>query len=131
MVNPGSFVSGATASGEDGRRSGVWRHPCPRHGGALVALRPRQLRPPLRASLLCAHEGWLPWGLLFPGENAPDYWDFLHFALVIGVASQTADIQIADRSLRRLATAPSLISFVFNTVVLALAVNLALTTLGD
>ena len=25
-------------------------------------------------------------GLLFPGGEAPDYWDFLHFSIVIGVA---------------------------------------------
>lgn len=69
-------------------------------------------------------------GLIFPGETEPDYWDFLHFAIIIGVASQTADIQIADRRLRRISTAHSLISFVFNTVVVALAVNLAVTLLG-
>lgn len=69
-------------------------------------------------------------GLLFPGDAAPDYWDFLHFALVIGVASQTADVQIADKGLRRLSTLHSLTAFVFNTVILALAVNLALGLLG-
>ena len=64
-------------------------------------------------------------GLLFPGETQPDYWDFLHFSLIIGVASQTADVQIADRRLRRLATVHSVTAFVFNTVLVALAVNLA------
>jgi uncharacterized membrane protein len=64
-------------------------------------------------------------GLLFPGEAEPDYWDFLHFSLIIGVASQTADVQIARRSLRRLSTLHSVVAFVFNTVVLALAVNMA------
>ena len=66
-------------------------------------------------------------GLIFPGESQPDYWDFLHFSLIIGVASQTADIQIADRSLRRLATVHSVTAFVFNTVLVALAVNLAVS----
>ena len=70
-------------------------------------------------------------GLLFPGEDAPDYWDFLHFSLIIGVASQTADVQIASRPLRRLATVHSLIAFLFNTVVLALTVNLAVTLMGQ
>jgi len=69
-------------------------------------------------------------GLIFPGEDEPDYWDFLHFALIIGVASQTADIQIADKRLRRVSTLQSLIAFVFNTVILALAVNLAVGLLG-
>ena len=66
-------------------------------------------------------------GLLFPGETEPDYWDFLHFSLIIGVASQTADVQIADRGLRRLSTVHSVTAFVFNTVLVALAVNLAVS----
>ncbi|MFC5344574.1 DUF1345 domain-containing protein [Brevundimonas staleyi] len=66
-------------------------------------------------------------GLLFPGEDQPDYWDFLHFSLIIGVASQTADVQIADRGLRRLSSVHSVTAFVFNTVLVALAVNLAVS----
>jgi uncharacterized membrane protein len=69
-------------------------------------------------------------GLLFPGETRPDYWDFLHFALIIGVACQTADVQIADRGIRRLSSIHSLTAFVFNTVIVALAVNLAVGGLG-
>ena len=68
-------------------------------------------------------------GLIFPGESEADYWDFLHFSLIIGVASQTADIQISSRKLRRIATVHSLIAFVFNTVILALAVNMAVSLL--
>jgi uncharacterized membrane protein len=63
-------------------------------------------------------------GLQFPGVEAPDYWDFLHFAIIIGVASQTADICIADRRLRRLSTVHSVIAFVFNTLIIALTINL-------
>jgi len=69
-------------------------------------------------------------GLIFPGEDEPDYWDFIHFALVIGVASQTADIQIADRGLRHIASVHSVTAFVFNTVILALGVNYAVSLLG-
>ena len=68
-------------------------------------------------------------GLIFPGESDPDYSDFIHFSLIIGVASQTADIQISSRRLRRIATVHSLIAFVFNTVILALAVNMAVNLL--
>lgn len=69
-------------------------------------------------------------GLLFPGDDPePDYWDFLHFSLIVGVASQTADVQIADRGLRRTSTVHSVASFVFNTVVLALTVNMAVSLL--
>lgn len=70
-------------------------------------------------------------GLLFPGDDPePDYQDFLHFALIIGVASQTADVQITDRGLRRTSTVHSLTAFVFNTVVVALTVNMAVGLLG-
>lgn len=68
-------------------------------------------------------------GLIFPGEDDADYWDFLHFALIIGVANQTADIQISSQRLRRIATLHSLVAFLFNTVILALAVNIAVNLL--
>lgn len=70
-------------------------------------------------------------GLIFPGEDEPDYWDFLHFSLVIGVASQTADIQIASRRLRRIASIHSVTAFVFNTVIVALGVNFAISLIGN
>jgi uncharacterized membrane protein len=63
-------------------------------------------------------------GLLFPGKAAPDYWDFLHFSIIIGVASQTADIAFTEKGLRRLGTAHSLFAFIFNTVIVALTINL-------
>ena len=63
-------------------------------------------------------------GLGFPGTEQPDYWDFVHFAVVIGVASQTADISFTAKALRRIGTIHGVLSFVFNTVVLALTINL-------
>jgi uncharacterized membrane protein len=63
-------------------------------------------------------------GLNFPGGEPPDYWDFLHFALIIGVASQTADIAISAKPLRRLNTVHALFAFAFNTVIVALTINL-------
>ncbi len=63
-------------------------------------------------------------GLGFPGDEAPDYWDFVHFAVIIGVASQTADISFTSKPLRRIGTVHGVLSFVFNTVVLALTINL-------
>jgi uncharacterized membrane protein len=81
-----------------------------------------------------AHEYYLPapdcepdsitGGLAFPPGELPDYWDFLHFAIVIGVASQTADIGFLSKTLRRIGTVHGVIAFVFNTVVLALTINL-------
>ena len=64
-------------------------------------------------------------GLAFPGDEEPDYWDFIHFAIVIGVAAQTADIAIRSKEMRRVATLHSVIAFAFNTAILALMVNIA------
>ena len=69
-------------------------------------------------------------GLIFPGDEDPDYWDFVHFSTIIGVAQQTADIQISDKSLRRTATVHSVTAFLFNTVIVALTVNMAVSLLG-
>ena len=63
-------------------------------------------------------------GLKFPGAEPPDYWDFLHFSIVIGVASQTADIAFTAKGLRRLGTVHSVVAFAFNTVIVALTINL-------
>jgi uncharacterized membrane protein len=63
-------------------------------------------------------------GLVFPGGEGPDYWDFLHFSVIIGVACQTADVQITSKSLRRLSTTHSLFAFAYNTVIVALTINL-------
>ena len=64
-------------------------------------------------------------GLEFPGGVPPDYWDFLYFAMVLGMTFQVSDVQITSRKLRRLATVHGLIGFLFNTVIVALTVNIA------
>jgi uncharacterized membrane protein len=63
-------------------------------------------------------------GLEFPGEELPDYWDFVHFAVIIGVACATADINITSKTLRRIGTVHSLVAFAFNTMIVALTINL-------
>lgn len=63
-------------------------------------------------------------GLLFPGPGPePDYLDFAYFAFVIGMTAQTADISINGRTLRRVSLLHGLISFGFNTAVVALTVG--------
>ena len=56
--------------------------------------------------------------------------DFLYFAMVVGMTSQTADIAIASSRMRRLAMAQGIIAFAFNTTLLALTVNIAASLLG-
>jgi len=64
-------------------------------------------------------------GLNFPGEDVPDYWDFLYFTTSIGATAQTADVSISSKAMRRIATVQAVLSFIFNAAILALAVNLA------
>ncbi len=63
-------------------------------------------------------------GLDFKGTKEPDYWDFLHFAIVIGVACATADVDFTSKGLRQLGTVHSLAAFAFNTIIVALTINL-------
>jgi len=69
-----------------------------------------------------------PGGLQFPSgdqhEDA-DYWDFVYFSFVIGMTAQVSDVGITDKIIRRTATVHGIVSFVFNTALLALMVNIA------
>ena len=71
-------------------------------------------------------------GLAFPGaakDFEPDYSDFLYFAFTIAVASQTSDVMVTDRPTRRLVLLQSVLSFVFNTTILAFTINIAASLL--
>jgi uncharacterized membrane protein len=63
-------------------------------------------------------------GLAFPEEPEPDYLDFAYFAFVIGMTCQVSDVQITSRPIRHLALLHGVLSFAFNTVILALSVNI-------
>jgi len=63
-------------------------------------------------------------GLLFPHEPMPDYLDFAYFSFVIGMTCQVSDVQITGRGLRGLALLHGLLSFAFNTIILALCINI-------
>lgn len=62
-------------------------------------------------------------GLNFPEETQPDYFDFAYFAFVIGMTFQVSDVVITSKGVRRLALLHSLISFVFNTVIIAMTIS--------
>lgn len=69
------------------------------------------------------HDGVIG-GLEFPHDNKPDYRDFLYFSLVIGMTSQTSDVNVCSKVIRRMAAIHGVISFFFNLTVLALTVNM-------
>ena len=68
-------------------------------------------------------------GLDFPHEPEPDYFDFFYFGMVLGMTFQVSDVNITSRKIRRLATLHGFIGFLFNTVILALTVNIAASLL--
>jgi uncharacterized membrane protein len=66
-----------------------------------------------------------PCGLDFPSKHDdPDYWDFLYFSFVVGMTAQVSDVQVLTQSWRRLVLAHGILAFLFNTIVLALSINL-------
>jgi uncharacterized membrane protein len=64
-----------------------------------------------------------PGGLIFPGREPPDYFDFLYVALVIGMTFQVSDVAIVDRRIRRVALLQAVVAFFFNVIVISLAVS--------
>ena len=68
-------------------------------------------------------------GLVFPKEDRPDYWDFLYFSFNMGAAAQTSDVVIVSRKMRRLVLSHTILAFLFNTMILALAVNVGASLL--
>lgn len=62
-------------------------------------------------------------GLEFPSDDSPDYLDFAYFSFVIGMTCQVSDVQITSKRLRTLGLIHGILSFCFNTVILALTIN--------
>jgi uncharacterized membrane protein len=62
-------------------------------------------------------------GLIFPGNRPPDYFDFAYFSFVVGMTCQVSDVQITSRRMRRITLVHSILSFGFNTMILALLIN--------
>ncbi|UWU76791.1 DUF1345 domain-containing protein [Bradyrhizobium huanghuaihaiense] len=74
-----------------------------------------------------------PGGLQFPSgdkEDHADYWDFIYFSFVIGMTAQVSDVGITDKTIRRTATAHGIVSFIYNTALLALTVNIAASAIS-
>jgi uncharacterized membrane protein len=63
-------------------------------------------------------------GLDFPNEKQPDYSDFLYFSFVVGMTCQVSDVQVSERGIRRLTLLHGIVSFFFNTIILALTINI-------
>ena len=83
-----------------------------------------------------AHDYWLDdgepeaRGLDFPGNDQPDYLEFLYFSFTVGMTAQVSDVTTRSAAMRRLVLMHGALSFLFNTAVLALGVNLAAGLVG-
>lgn len=86
------------------------------------------------AALHYAHVYWLAGrhrdvaaerGLDFPETDMPGGYDFLYFAFVVGMTAQTSDVAVTTTAMRRVTLLHSIVSFFFNTVLVAAAVNAA------
>lgn len=69
-------------------------------------------------------------GLSFPDEAAPCYLDFAYFAFTIGMCFQVSDVSVPSRQIRRAVLGHSVLSFLYNTAILATAINLAVGVFG-
>jgi uncharacterized membrane protein len=79
------------------------------------------------------YRGTKPGGLQFPSgekQDHADYWDFVYFSFVIGMTAQVSDVGITDKTIRRTATVHGIISFVYNTALVALMVNIAASAIS-
>lgn len=88
------------------------------------------------AAMHYAHRYWSPemgenqeegHGLDFQGTKEPGGYDFLYFAFVIGMTAQTSDIAITSTGMRQINLLHAVVSFFFNTVLVAAAVNAAVS----
>lgn len=88
------------------------------------------------AAMHYAHRYWSPQmghteedthGLDFPATKEPGGYDFLYFAFVIGMTSQTSDVAITSTGMRKINLLHAIVSFFFNTVLVAAAVNAAVS----
>lgn len=68
--------------------------------------------------------------LRFPETPRPVFWDFIYFSFTIAAACQTSDVATMNVALRRVVTAQTLVSFVFNVSIVGFAVNVSASLLG-
>jgi uncharacterized membrane protein len=64
-------------------------------------------------------------GLKFPDCSEPHAWDFIYHSFVIGMTAQVSDVTVISTSMRQVVLVHSVVAFVFNTILIAAAVNTA------
>ena len=69
-------------------------------------------------------------GIQLPGDGPLDDFDFAYFAFTIAMCAQVSDATISSPRIRRTALGHALLSFLYNTVILAFTLNLVVGQLG-
>jgi uncharacterized membrane protein len=62
-------------------------------------------------------------GLDFPGQTAPDLWDFMYYSFTIAMCFQTSDVSISGTAIRRLTLMHAIYSFLFVATIIGFVVN--------
>ena len=68
-----------------------------------------------------------PPGMVFPGKDEPAVVDFLYASFTVGMTAQVSDVVLESRTMRQAVLVHGVASFFYNTCILALAVNAAVT----
>jgi uncharacterized membrane protein len=63
-------------------------------------------------------------GVEFPGGAQPSYFDFAYLAFTIGMCFQVSDTIVSSPQIRRTVLLHAVLSFVYNTAILAFVLNL-------
>jgi len=66
-------------------------------------------------------------GLDFPGSEQPDALSFVYFSFVVAMTAQVSDVTVTSNEMRRLVLLHGILSFFFNTVIIAIAVNIVVS----
>jgi uncharacterized membrane protein len=56
-------------------------------------------------------------------DDPPDYMDFVYFAFTVGMTFQVSDTGVIQRNIRRTVTRHALLSYLFGTVIVGVAIN--------
>ncbi len=66
-----------------------------------------------------------PGGLDFPGGSQPQWGEFVYQAFTVGCTFASSDVNVASPRMRRICVIQGVVAFFFNTIILALAINIA------
>ncbi len=75
--------------------------------------------------------GEMDGGVKFPGDEPTNYRDFVYMAVCIGATAQVSDFNITNTRFRQLVTVHAILAFFFNSMVLALGINILATIIGQ